>query len=82
MYEEHFGLRPRPFGDPVRPGDLVSLPSREATLRRLRYGLEHGQGPALLFGPPGTGKTLLGPRARERFGRPIRPPDLSRHARR
>jgi type II secretory pathway predicted ATPase ExeA len=59
MYEEHFGLRPRPFGEPTAPSDHVSLPSREATLRRLRYGLEHGQGPALLFGPPGTGKTLL-----------------------
>ncbi len=59
MYEEHFGLRPRPFGEPARPDDFVPLPSREATLRRLRYGLEHGQGPALLFGPPGTGKTLL-----------------------
>jgi MSHA biogenesis protein MshM len=59
MYEEHFGLRPRPFGEPVSSSDPVSLPSRDAIRRRLRYGLEHGQGPALLFGPPGTGKTLL-----------------------
>ncbi len=59
MYEEHFGLRLRPFGEPVNPGDQVELPSRDAARRRLRYGLEHGQGPALLFGPPGTGKTLL-----------------------
>jgi type II secretory pathway predicted ATPase ExeA len=59
MYEEHFGLRLRPFGEPVHPGDQVGLPSRDAARRRLRYGLEHGQGPALLFGPPGTGKTLL-----------------------
>ena len=59
MYEDHFGLRPRPFGDPSRLLDLVALPSREATCRRLHYGLDHGQGPALLFGPPGTGKTLL-----------------------
>jgi type II secretory pathway predicted ATPase ExeA len=59
LYEEHFGLRPRPFGDPSSPSDLVALPSRDATRRRLRYGLEHGQGPALLFGPSGTGKTLL-----------------------
>ena len=59
MYEEHFGLRPRPFGDPSGLSDHVSLPSREAVRRRLRYGLEHGRGPALLFGPPGTGKTLL-----------------------
>jgi type II secretory pathway predicted ATPase ExeA len=59
MYEEHFGLRPRPFGDPTSPSDHVPLPSRDSVRRRLRYGLEHGQGPALLFGPPGTGKTLL-----------------------
>ena len=59
MYEEHFGLRPRPFGDPASPADQVVLPSRDSTRLRLRYGLEHGQGPALLFGPSGTGKTLL-----------------------
>jgi type II secretory pathway predicted ATPase ExeA len=59
LYEEHFGLRPRPFGDPASPADHVALPSRDAARRRLRYGLEHGQGPALLFGPSGTGKTLL-----------------------
>ena len=59
LYEEHFGLRPRPFGDPSSPSEHVGLASRDATRRRLRYGLEHGQGPALLFGPSGTGKTLL-----------------------
>jgi type II secretory pathway predicted ATPase ExeA len=59
LYEEHFGLAARPFGETVSPGGYVSLPSRDSALRRLRYGLEHGQGPALLFGPPGSGKTLL-----------------------
>jgi len=59
LYEDHFGLSPRPFGDSTRPESYVALPSREAALRRLRFGLEHGQGPALLFGPPGSGKTLL-----------------------
>ena len=59
MYEAHFGLVGRPFGDTVDPASFVSLPGRESVLRRLRYGLEHGQGPALLFGPPGSGKTLL-----------------------
>jgi type II secretory pathway predicted ATPase ExeA len=59
MYEPHFGLTSRPFGEATSPSGAVELPSRGAVLRRLRYGLEHGQGPALLFGPTGTGKTLL-----------------------
>ena len=59
MYEAHFGLVRRPFGETVDPSAYVAVPGRETVLRRLRYGLEHGQGPALIFGPPGTGKTLL-----------------------
>lgn len=59
MYEAHFGLSERPFGETVSPSAYVALPSRDSVLRRLRYGLEHGQGPAVMFGPPGTGKTLL-----------------------
>jgi type II secretory pathway predicted ATPase ExeA len=59
VYEEHFGLIGRPFGETVDASAYVALPSRETVVRRLRYGLEHGQGPALLFGPPGSGKTLL-----------------------
>ncbi len=59
MYEEHFGLALRPFAGPSSPSGAVPLPSRDAVARRLRYGLEHGQGPALVFGPPGVGKTLL-----------------------
>lgn len=59
MYEAHFGLRARPFAETLDTSAFVPLPSREATLRRLRYGLEHGMGPVLAFGPPGSGKTLL-----------------------
>lgn len=59
MYEAHFGLSTRPFGETVDPSAYVALPSRESALRRLRYGLEHGPGPVLAFGPPGSGKTLL-----------------------
>jgi type II secretory pathway predicted ATPase ExeA len=59
LYEAHFGLAPRPFGETVDPSSYVAVPSRDTVLRRVRYGLEHGQGPALIFGPPGTGKTLL-----------------------
>ena len=59
MYEAHFGLSGRPFGETVDPSSYVALPSRETVIRRVRYGLEHGQGPAIVFGPPGSGKTLL-----------------------
>ena len=59
MYEDHFGLRHRPFGETVSPAAYVALPSRDASLRRLHYGLRHGHGPAVLFGPPGSGKTLI-----------------------
>ncbi len=59
MYEEHYGLRQRPFGETVSPAAYVALPSRDTSLRRLRYGLQHGHGAAVLFGPPGSGKTLI-----------------------
>ena len=59
MYEEHFGLRPRPFGATRGGTSLIRLPSRDAAHRRLRYALEHVGGPALLVGPSGIGKTLL-----------------------
>jgi len=59
VYEAHFGLEQCPFGETVSPSAYVTVPSRAAVLRRLRYALEHGQGPAVLFGPPGSGKTLL-----------------------
>jgi type II secretory pathway predicted ATPase ExeA len=59
LYEAHFGLARRPFGETIDPSAYVALPSRDAVLRRVCYGIEHGQGPALVFGPPGTGKTLL-----------------------
>ncbi len=57
MYDGHFGLRHRPFGESVDPSAFLPIPGRLAVLRRLRYALEDG--PALAFGPPGAGKTLL-----------------------
>jgi type II secretory pathway predicted ATPase ExeA len=59
VYEAHYGLEHRPFGETVSPASYVALPTRDAALRRLRYGIEHGLGPAVLYGPSGSGKTLL-----------------------
>ena len=70
MYEAHFGLEHRPFGETVSPSVYVSVPSRDAVLRRLRYALEHRQGPAVLFGPAGSGKTLLTHRLASELGGP------------
>ena len=59
MYEEHFGLARQAFGETVDPSIYVPLPSRQAAIRRLRYGLERGQGPALLVAESGMGKSLV-----------------------
>jgi type II secretory pathway predicted ATPase ExeA len=59
VYESHFDLLERPFGETVDPAAYVPLPGHDAVLRRLRYALVHHGGPAILFGPPGSGKTLL-----------------------
>jgi type II secretory pathway predicted ATPase ExeA len=70
VYETHYGLEHRPFGETVNPSAYVALPSHEGVLRRLRYGLERGRGPAVLFGPAGSGKTLLARRVISRWPGP------------
>jgi type II secretory pathway predicted ATPase ExeA len=71
VYEAHFGLTARPFAESADPAAFVALPSREAVIRRLRYGLEQARGPVLAFGPSGTGKTLLARKLARVLNRPV-----------
>ncbi len=59
MYESQLGLTDRPFAETTSPSVYVATRTHEVAKRRLRYALEHGCGPAVLFGPAGSGKTLL-----------------------
>ncbi len=71
MYEAHFGMGRRPFSETVLDSAYLQLPSHDAVLRRLKYGLIQAQGPAVLFGPSGTGKTLLTRKLASEIGGPV-----------
>jgi type II secretory pathway predicted ATPase ExeA len=68
VYETHYDLERRPFGETVDPSAYVSLPGHEVVLRRLRYALEQSRGPAVLYGPAGSGKTMLARRLASQLG--------------
>jgi type II secretory pathway predicted ATPase ExeA len=61
-------MRCRPFRETVDPAAYVALPSRDTSLRRLRYGLEQRNGPAVLYGPTGSGKTIIARRLAQVLG--------------
>ncbi len=71
LYGPHFGLASHPFAETIDPSAFVALPSRIATLNRLRHGLETGPGAVAAFGPPGVGKTLLARKLAEALGGPV-----------
>jgi type II secretory pathway predicted ATPase ExeA len=68
MYQEHFGLRQRPFPPTPDPACYYPATSHERALARLCRGLDDGEGLLLLTGGPGTGKTLLCHCLLERLG--------------
>jgi type II secretory pathway predicted ATPase ExeA len=68
MYEEHFGLRRRPFPATPDPLTYYAATSHERALARLLAGLGAGEGLLLVTGAPGTGKTLLCHLLLERLG--------------
>ncbi len=58
MYEEHFGLKTRPFQKTPDPNFLFPSRAHEEALARLRYAVEERDF-ALLIGEIGSGKTTL-----------------------
>lgn len=72
MFEEHFGLRARPFGKTPDPAFLYESQQHREALARLEYAVEEKE-LALLVGDIGSGKTTLSRALIDRIGdaRPI-----------
>ena len=60
MYEEHWGLKEKPFENTPDPRFLYLSQQHEEALMRLLYAVEERKGGAMLTGVFGCGKTLLG----------------------
>jgi general secretion pathway protein A len=61
----YWALRVPSFDNVPDPRFYVSSPQHEATLQRLRYGIQGRKGIIMLTGEIGCGKTLLVRRVRE-----------------
>ena len=59
MYEEHFGLKERPFALLPDPAYLYPSHSHDMALSLLRYSLLSEQGFVVITGPVGSGKTTI-----------------------
>jgi type II secretory pathway predicted ATPase ExeA len=67
MYEQHFGLKRRPFRPTPDSDSYYPATSHEQALARLIQGVAADEGLLLLTGAPGTGKTLVCHRLLERL---------------
>lgn len=72
MFEEHFGLRAKPFGKTPDPAFLFESDQHREALARLEYAVEE-KDLALLVGDIGSGKTTLSRALIDRVGesRPV-----------
>ncbi len=58
-YEQHWGLRCRPFDNVPDPRFYVATAQHETARQRLLYGIQARKGAVMLTGDVGCGKTLL-----------------------
>jgi type II secretory pathway predicted ATPase ExeA len=68
MYENHFGLRRRPFRPTPDTDSYYPATTHEVALDCLLQAIQGGEGHVLLTGSPGAGKTLLCHRLIDRLG--------------